>query len=126
LAAILHVADARLGDLARQAAGALVAGAQEGGLGRDGHVLGSRLDGVSAGRLGGLQPGRRARLGAQRLRGRLGHAQEVLLGEPVDVAVVGGVALHHAHAGAALAPALRALDAAVVQRDPERPARLGV
>src|SRR6266545_4937345 len=38
----------------------------------------------------------------------------------------GGVAAHDAHARSALAPALRALHAAVVERDREAAARLGI
>ena len=126
LAARLRVADARLADLGRQAAGALVAGAQEVGLALDVHVLGAGLDRVAVGRLGGAQPRRGARLAAQRLGGRVGHAQQVVLGQAVDVAVVGRLAADHAHAGAALAAALRALHAAVVERDREAVASLGV
>src|SRR4029453_15113213 len=56
----------------------------------------------------------------------LGDSQQILLREAVDVAVVGRVALHDPDAGASLPTALRALDAAVVQRDPKRLARLGI
>ena len=57
---------------------------------------------------------------------RVGHAQQVLLGQAVDVAEVGRVALHDAHAGAALAAALGTLDAAVVEREREAAPVLGV
>jgi hypothetical protein len=63
---------------------------------------------------------------AHRLGDGTGDPQQVLLGEAVDVAVVGRLALHDAHARPALAAALRALHTAVVERDGEPAARLGV
>ena len=123
----LHVADARLGDLGRQAARVLVAGAQNVGLAADLHLLRADLDRVDL-RHGPdrLEAGRSARLAPKRLGSRLRHPQQVLLGQPVHVAVVGRVALHHPHAGAQLAPALRPLHATVVERDREAPPRFRV
>ena len=67
-----------------------------------------------------------ARLRAEPLRDRLRHPQQVLLGQPVDVAVVARVALDHAQAGAALTAALGALHALVVDRDAKALASLRV
>ena len=55
-----------------------------------------------------------------------GHAQQVLLGQAVHVAVVGRVTLHDPHARAALAAALRTLHASVVEGEREAAPRLGV
>ena len=126
LAVRLRVADPRLRHLGAGGAGALVAGAQQVGLARCLHVLGRSRDRVAACRLGGAERGRMPGVAAHRLGHGARHAQQVLLGEAVDVAVVGRVALHHAHARAALAAALRALHAAVVEREREAAARLGV
>ena len=56
----------------------------------------------------------------------LGHAHQVRLGEAVDVAVVGGLAVDHPQARARLAAALRRLHAAVVERQAEALAILRV
>ncbi len=67
-----------------------------------------------------------ARVAAHGLGHGARNAQQVLLGEAVHVAVVGRVALHHAHARAALAAALGALHAAVVETEREAAAGLRV
>ena len=68
---------------------------------------------------GGAECDRLAALAGHGLGHGLRHAPQVLLGETVDVAEVGGVANHHADRGAHLAAALRALHAPVVQGEGE-------
>ena len=83
--------------------------------------------GCPSARVGGRERRRPLRLlAAHRLRHRVGHPEQVSLGRAVDVPVVGGFALHHAHAGTALTAALGSLDATVVEREREALARLGV
>ena len=126
LPARLRVPDARLGNLRPDGPGVLVAGSQQIRLAGGCHLVRARLDRVAARPGRGGQGGRLARSAAQRLRDRARDAQEVLLGDAVDVAVVGRVAVHHPHARTSLAPALRTLDAAVVERDRKALAGLGV
>jgi hypothetical protein len=126
LAVVLGVADAGLGDLGAGGAGALVADPQELGLPARLDLLRRRADRVGRMRLHRAQRRRLPCVAAYGLGHRAGHPQQVLLREAVHVAVVGRVALHHSHAGAALATALRALHAAVVHRDRKAAPRLRV
>ena len=126
LAARLGVCDPRLRHLGTGGARPLVAGAQEVRLARGLHVVGPGGHGMLGPGLGGAERRRVAGVAAHGLGDRPGHAQQVLLGQAVHVAVVGRVALHDPHARAALAAALRALHAPVVEREPEAAPRLGV
>ena len=75
---------------------------------------------------GGGQRGRAAGLAPHRLGHRVRDPEQVLLGRAVYVAVVARLALHDAHAYAALPAALGTLDTAVVEREREAAPRLGV
>ena len=126
LAARLRVSDPRLRNLGAGGARPLVAGTQEVGLARGLHVVGAGGHGVLRHRLGRAERRGVAGVAAHGLGDRSGHAQQVLLGQAVHVPVVGRVALHDPHACAALAAALWALDASVVEREREASPRFGV
>ncbi len=84
-AAAVGVGGHHLVDLGAGGAGGLVAGAQQVGLLRCGHVGGVDVDLLQLGRLGGAQRLRLGAPGAERRGDRVGGALEIGLGEPVDV-----------------------------------------
>ncbi len=75
---------------------------------------------------GSTKGGHLAGVAAHRLGDGVGHLEQLRLAEPIHVAEVARVALHHSHGRAALGAALGPLDAAVVEREREDPPILRV